>query len=222
MSARPASLTPDPIEAEHRERLLPWARRAVDLVMRKVEDARSHAENAVTAVLRDAPDGRPSLLALRRNRSYAAALDRLDELWAQIGGPSIASSSGFVHDAAEAFYGDSRRIWWGRIDPDFRVVNREPTRAQLAYVRSLLWYGVSVRQGFEPQFVTTKSALTAAMSVAGAQAAKPRDARIALDTWEQQANARLIPRLGLALSDANQRADLQAMKDTIRPEFQED
>jgi hypothetical protein len=220
MSEKPASLTPDPIEAEHRKRLLPWATKAVDLVTSKVEDARAHAENAVTATLKATPDGRPSLAKLRANRSYMAALNRLNELWTQIGGPSVTSSAGFVHDAAEAFYWDSRRLQWERIEPDFRVASQEPTQAQLAYVRSLLWFGVPVRQGFESQFATTRTSLLQAMSVAGSSDLRKRDATSALDTWEQQALARLIPRLGLALADANQRADDQAMKDTIRPEFQ--
>ena len=221
MSERPASLTPDPIEAEHRARLEPWAVKAVDLVTGKVEDARAHAENAVTATLKATPDGRPSMAKIRANRSFVAALSRLDELWTQIGGPSITSSSGFVHDAAAAFYEDSRRLWWDRVDPDFRVSGQEPSKSQIAAVRSLLWFGLPVRTGFESQFATTRMSLLQSISVAGASGSRRGDVATALDAWEQQALSRLIPRLGMALSDANQRADLLAMVDTIRPEFRD-
>lgn len=223
MSERPASLTPDPIEQEHRERLLPWVTKGVNLIAVKIEDARAHAENAVTATLKATPDGRPSLAKIRANRSYAAALNRIDELWSALGGPSVTSSSGLIHDATGSFYQDSWRIWLERHDPEFRVSGQEPTRAQLAYVRSLLWFGVPVRTAFESQFATTRTSLLQSISVAGASGFRVGASRTDFfETWERQTLDRLMPRMGLALNDANQRADLQAMVDTIRPEFRDE
>lgn len=221
MSDRPASLDGDPIEQEHRARLLPWVTKGVDLIQGKVEDARAHAENAVTATLKATPDGRPSLAKIRANRSYAAALNRIDELWSALGGPSVTSSAGFIHDATGSFYRDSWRIWLERHDPEFTTSATEPTRAQLAHVRSLLWFGVPVRTGFEPLFATCRSSLLSAMSVAGSTAGTRRSAAETLAGWEQQALGRLMPRMGLALNDANQRADLQAMVDTLKPEYRD-
>lgn len=207
------------IEARHRARLEPWARKLVRLIADKLEDARAHAGNAVTVTLRDTPDGRATAAKIKRSRSFAAANSRLDELLAAIAGDSDVATDGLVHDATEAFYADSFALWHGQIPPRFRVSSDAPTAQGRAYARGLLWYGLPVRRGLEASFATARNQLLAAVGTAGTSSTSRRAGVDALDGWEQRARSSLITRAGLALNDANQRADLQAMRDVILPQY---
>src|SRR5512135_2157880 len=91
------------IENRQKGRLEPWIAKGVKLVSAKLADARAHAEKAVTDTLRSTPDGRPSMARIRANPSYQASLNRLDELWAEIGGPSVTSLQGLIQDSSAAF-----------------------------------------------------------------------------------------------------------------------
>lgn len=207
------------LSIRQRERMRPWATKAVQLVSRKISDTRAHAERAVTETLKATPDGRPSLALIRRNPSFKASLNRLDELWAEIGGPSVTAISGLAHDATEAFYEDARDYWFGEVPDGYRVKSREATKSQLLYVRGLLWFGQPIRQDFAPQFKRLHNTLSAALGAAGSHSDVDQPQITSLRTWESQSRATLIQRLGLALNDANQRADLQAMKDSILPQY---
>lgn len=209
------------IEARQRKRMEPWARQLVKLVFAKLDDARSHAENAVTDTLRNTPDGRATAGRVRQSRSFLAALSRLDELWAAIGGASVQSTSGMIHDAADAFYVDSRDLWWNQIPEKFRATRREPTIQQRDYARGLLWFGLPVRSGLEQSIGSARNGLLVAAGQAGASGSTRREGVSTLKAWELRHRSALIKRAGLALNDANQRSDLQAMRDTIDPMYQE-
>ena len=204
------------LAARHRKRLLPWHQKLVALVSGKLHDAAAHAQNAVTEVLRSTPDGRASAAVVRRSRSYQAALARLDELWAALGGPSVVSLQGLVQDCTAAAYRDSCDYWRDEIPPEYRVGGSMPTAAHETYVRGLLWYGQPIRAALEPHFKRAGHALASSVHAAGSQA--DPDSR-SLKVWESRQRARLIRAGGLAISDANQRADLQAMRDMTDPVY---
>lgn len=212
-------ISPAEIEKRYTDRVQPWIAKGVKLVSSKLDDARAHAEKAVTDTLRSTRDGRPSLAMVRANPSYRAALRRLDELWEMIGGPSVTSLQGFVQDASVAFYEDAREHWWDLIDPDFRVATNAITDAQRNHVRGLLWHGLPIRQDFEPVMRRTRNSLVAALHLAGSTTATKQTGYMAIHTWHDQATSRLMSRIGLAISDANVRADQQAMRDTISPQW---
>jgi hypothetical protein len=221
MDVRPLMLNESAIESRQRNRMEPWARKLVTLIFAKVEDARAHAENAVTQTLKNTPDGRATTGRVRQHRSYVAAVNRLDELWAVLAGENVQSISGMIHDATADFYEDSRAMWAQQIKEPFRVKDAEPSQKQITYARGLLWFGLPVRTGLEQVILAAKNGLLVACGQAGASDATKRDVAAALNSWELRHRVAIIKRAGLALNDANQRADLQAMRDTIKPEYQE-
>lgn len=208
-------MTERQLDDRRRKRLLPWQRLAVRTVSGKLADARAHASKAVTESLKATPDGRASAAVIRRNPSYQAAEARLDELWAEIGGPSVTSIAGLVQDCTEACYRDAISLWRSEVPDDFRAPGDPPTAAQLAYVRGLLWYHLPIRSAFAAPVARARHDLAAAVGMAGSTG---RDAT-ALSTWESRHRARLIRHLGLALGDADGRANDQAMRDVIDPRF---
>jgi len=209
------AMTDKQIHERHRRRLLPWHRAAVKLVSGLLADARAHAVKAVTESLKATPDGRASAAVVRRNPSFLAALARLDELWAAIGGPTVNSITGLVQDCAEACYRDAIPFWRRGVPEEFLRKGELPTQAQAAYVRGLLWFGLPIRMAFAPALARARHDLAAAIGAAGSTVGDPT----ALRTWETQQRTRLIQYLGLALNDADQRADSQAMRDVIDPKY---
>ena len=207
------------IEQRHKDRLEPRVKRGIALVSGKLEDARAHAENAVTNTLRGTQDGRLSAGVLRQNPSVRAAISRLDELWSAIGGASVTALSGFVQDSSAAFYRDSRDLWWNNIRPEYRVDSKDITASQDTYVRGLLWFGVPIRKHFEAPIARSKTTMLQALHQAGSTEATTKDGYLTLQAWQGKTRDALIRQVGLALVDASMRADRQAMNDTLAPQY---
>jgi len=204
------------VNKRHRERIMPWHHKAIRMASAKLADARAHAESAVTETLKKTPDGRASIALIRSNPSYKAALNRLDELWVAIAGPSVTSLNGLIHDVAEACYRDAVEFWRERTPKKFQSPDRGITASQVQYVRGLLWYGKTICDAFEPVIMRAKSDLAAAIGAAGSA---DRD-NLALKTWETKQQSVIAKRIDLAINDADQRSDLQAMRDVFDPAIQ--
>lgn len=207
-------------ERNLRKRLLPWVRRGLGRVGETMNQAKAHAENAVTQTLKKTPDGRASAAKARLNPSFKAALRRLAELQDELAGPTAVSLSGFVQDATEAFYRDAR-AWHANDVPAEYQGSPAITAAQVAYVRGLLWYHKPIRIAFDPMFTRIRNDLIASVGAAGMTTASKRDGTTALQSWELNSRFRLGQELGAAMADLNVAADRQAMKDTMKPELVE-
>ncbi len=97
-------MTESQLEAWLAPRLAPWETRAIALVERRITDARSHAEGAVSQAILDAPDGRSTWQIATRSRFVVAAETRLRELLDQLVGPTPQSLSGLLRKANATFY----------------------------------------------------------------------------------------------------------------------
>ena len=125
----------------------------------------------MTAELKATPDGRPSAAKIRRSASFHASLDRLAELWTEIGGPAVTSLDGLVQDCTEACYRDSVEFWAGEIPAEYQARGNPPTAAQATYVRGLLWFGKPIRTAFDAAIKRTSNDLVAALGAAGSTTA---------------------------------------------------
>lgn len=185
-------------------RLRPWIGKAVALINGRVEDARAHADKAVTDTLKATPDGRPSALRVQRSPSYQAALNRLDELEDALVGPASNSTAGLIRDARAAFYRDSIELWKHVIPEERRAVkDPHPTAKGEAVVRGAIIHDLDLHREVRPSFQRSKDTLFAAVNGAGRTRSSDRLGTALLDGWERDAKRRLIGVAVTALSDSD-------------------
>jgi hypothetical protein len=190
----------------------------VSAIRAKVSDARAHAANAVTEALRATPDGRATIRKATRSRSFQAAMARLDELWTDLCGPSVASRDGKLRDAREAFYRKCFELWTPLIPQDMRAGADEPTAAAIA-ARTMVLHGYDLRIELAGPIGTAERNLQSAVVRAGNREATKRTSIDLLAGWEQSTRTSLEQSVRIALGDALIALDVQAGRDQVRPEF---
>jgi hypothetical protein len=207
-------------EAAQVRSLRPWLRHALGTIGTKVSDAKAHAVNSVTDTLKQVPEGRPTVRKAARSRSAQAALKRLDELWAQLCGPTASSLDGLLRDAREAFYEASHERWKPFIPPDLRVVSDPaPTQAALRMVRAMPLHGYDVRQELAVPIERAKRSLLAAIAQCGQRSTPEHVAVDILDGWERRTKSALFRVAQSALSDGQKAAETLAGRDLVHPDY---
>lgn len=196
-----------------------WLARLSKAVADRVEDARAHAEKAVTDTLRSTPDGRKSLAKIAQSRSFASAQARLDDLRDKLTGKSDRSLKGKVRDARAEFYTLAVK-WHRRITPaEIRSDGDGPTAAQVDAARAAAVHGYDPRRQLDATILMQKLALRAALEQAARSNADDRRAADLLDGWQSRAKTALTNAVRGLLVDSRGWCDTQASLDSIAPEF---
>lgn len=202
------------------KRLQPWLSKAHMLIVRRLEDARAHAELAVTKALKTTPDGRASVRRIEASPSYQAALGHLDELLDRLVGPKANSLDGLIRDARAAFYSDSVTLWTPHIDPEYRAVPEPvPTQSGEDLMRGAVIHGYDIRRDVAPAIESTKNELFVAINNAGRRAASDRDGSDRLAVWHRQGLERIRAKAFQALSDSDKAIHEATGLLLLAPEF---
>jgi hypothetical protein len=198
-----------------------WLRRARALVDGKVADAQAHAVHAVTDTLKRTPDGRKTVRKASRSPSYAAAIKRLDELWATLCGPSTASLEGLVRDAREAFYLEALDLWGPHVPEEFRSASAGGRFAVKA-ARGMVLHGTELRKEIGAPIERARRNLLTSVTLAGQRSTPELVASEILILWGRMASTGIFTTTRLALSDSLGAADRMAMVDLVKPEFRDE
>jgi hypothetical protein len=207
--------------AETLERLrTKWEAAILPRVESKVADAHAHGRNAITDRLKSARDGRRTVQAASGNPSYNAAVNRLDELWTHLAGPSVTSLDGAIRDAREAFYREAFALHKPIFPRQFLVSEHpEPTQAGINLVRAAAIHNYDPRRELEGPITDAKRKLSAAVAAAGHSLARARDEAEALSTWKNQTLGALTRSVQTLLSDSVEYADGEARRDLTHPDY---
>lgn len=177
-------------------RLLPWAVKARAKISSHVDDAKAHASNALTATVRDTPDGRATVRKLDKSRSASAAAGHLDTLETDLGE--------LVRDARSAFYEGSIKLWLPFIDEEHRVDHADkPSKAVERIMRDAVISGYTLEMRLTPAIATAKRTLSAQLNMGGASGSSDRLASMRLATWATQTSASLSKTAESILSDSD-------------------
>lgn len=199
-----------------------WAVAIFGPVRAKVEDARAHAERSITQTLKAAVEGRPSARQAIRSPSYQAALNRLDELWTWLAGPSTTSLDGRIRDAREAFYRRAFELNRPLVPAALHVTaDPEPTLANLRLMRGVLIHGLDLRQELEGPFADARRRLLAAVNLAGRRSTPDHVETEILDAWYRKTWESVQAAVLRCLSDSVEFADVEAARDLVHPDYLE-
>jgi hypothetical protein len=177
-------------------RLLPWAFKARKLIDSHVEDAKAHASNALTATVRDTPDGRATVRKLGKSRSATAAAGHLDTLEDDL--------AELVRDARAAFYADSIRLWLPFVEEGYRIPKAsEPNKQVERIMRDAVISGYTLEMRLSPAIATAKRTLAAQLNMGGASASNDRLTATRLTTWATQTSASIGKTIESILSDSD-------------------
>ncbi|WP_165251166.1 hypothetical protein [Paludisphaera soli] len=204
------------IDRRMRGRIAPWIRRASEVVGAKIDDARAHAQKAVTDSAKAARDGRATAILVRRSRSYLAAVARLEELLTLLAGPRSTSNAGLIRDAWEASYRDSTAIWRDRLDSSlWRSSDPQPTREGVATARSQFLQGYELHDWIDHPVRRAIADLGRAINLAAATAADESARLDPLDAWESTKRHALTQSVIGAIGDGDQRSHTLAAVDVM-------
>lgn len=177
-------------------RLLPWVFKARKLIDRHVDDAKAHASNALTATVRDTPDGRATVRKLDKSRSAGAATGHLDTLETDLGE--------LVREARASFYVGSISLWLPFIPADNRIANADkPSKAVERIMRDAIISGYTLDMRLGPAVATAKRTLSAQLNMGGTSGANDRQSDGRLKTWATQTSASLGKTAESILSDSD-------------------
>jgi hypothetical protein len=177
-------------------RLLPWAMKARKLIDSHVEDAKAHASNALTATVKDAPDGRPTVRKLDKSRSTLAATGHLDTLENDLGE--------LVRDSRAAFYVGSIGLWLPFIPEENRIANADKPSGPIERImRDAVISGYTLEMRLGPAIATAKRTLSAQLNMGGASGSSDRQSGTRLTTWATQTSASLGKTAESILSDSD-------------------
>jgi hypothetical protein len=184
------------MEAKLLARLLPWAFKARKLIDRHVDDAKAHASNALTATVKDTPDGRATVRKLDKSRSAGSASGHLDTLETDL--------AALVRDAREAFYKGSIGLWLPFIPEGNRIeYASEPRKSIVAIMRDAVTSGYTLEMRLAPAIATAKRTLLAQLHMGGASGNSERKSDAGLKTWATQTSASLGKTAESILSDSD-------------------
>jgi hypothetical protein len=177
-------------------RLLPWAFKARKLIDSHVEDAKAHAVNALTATVRDTPDGRATVRKLDKSRSATAATGHLDTLEDDL--------SELVRDARSAFFESSIGLWLPFIPATNRSdLSAGPVKAVDRIMRDAVISGYTLEMRLGPAIATAKRTLSAQLHMGGASGSSDKQSDTRLKTWATQTSASLGKTAESILSDSD-------------------
>jgi hypothetical protein len=177
-------------------RLLPWVIKAKKLIDSHVGDAKAHAVNALTATVRDTPDGRPTVRKLEQSRSAQAAIGHLDTL--------LADLDELVRNARASFYVGSIHLWIPFIPEDQRATNADkPSGAVERIMQDAVISGYTLAMRLDPAIATAKRTLLAQLNMGGTSGASDRQSDVRLKTWATQSSASLGKTAESILSDSD-------------------
>lgn len=194
-----------------------WLKDARRLIDGKVSDARAHAITAVTDTLKRTPEGRKTVRKASRSPSYAAAENRLKELWSALCGPSTASLDGLVRDARQAFYTEALEAWMPFVPSEFST--RPALLTGIRSARGMILHGMELRKEIGAPIERARRTLLAAVAVAGSRSTPKKAAMDGIAAWARRSADAIFATTRLALSDSLAAADVMAMNDLIKPEF---
>lgn len=181
-------------------------------VDRGIADATAHARNALTATLRKAPEGRPTLAVVRRNPSYGAALSRLDELR----GALVEQ----VESARVDAYRASWRFWCDHLPADVRRPGLDgPPADRVERCRVAVLHGLTLAEEIGSRLAADRARLRPALAVAGNRATPIDDGEDGLRRWGDRARAGILSVVAAALNDSLVMADRLAGRDVLLPEL---
>lgn len=200
--------------------LTKWSKTCHSQVTRKLDDARSHAEKAVTDALRSTKDGRSSLLRINASPSYQAALARLDELLTALAGPSETSLVGLIRDARAAMYGGACEAHFASIPPKYRSRRTaSPPDKHANEARAATPHGLDVRAELSPTFRRLETNLKAAIERSGRKLASREYAIGMIDQWHDIASRMLSKQVDGILGDSMIWCDYWAWSDLVHPDY---
>jgi hypothetical protein len=181
----------------------------------KVADAKAHALAALTESLKRTPEGRATAAKVKRSRSFAAAVSRLDEL------ASILVTLG--EDLRVETYRASWSHWRRVIPDDFlrRTSGEGPPQARLNRCRTALVHGFTLSSFLAGPIRKAKQSLPPALTVAGNRATASRDAGELLKAWASRTEKAITAAAISALVDGQTLADRMAGRDVIDPRYLE-
>lgn len=184
------------MEGKLLSRLLLWAMKARKLIDRHIDDAKAHASNALTATVRDTPDGRATVRKLDKSRSATAATGHLDTLETDLGE--------VVREARSAFYAQSIALWLPFIPEENRIANADKPSAGIRRIMvDAVISGYTLEMRLTPAIATAKRTLSAQLNMGGASGSSDRLASTRLATWATQTSISLSKTAESILSDSD-------------------
>jgi hypothetical protein len=192
--------------------LAPWIADAAKAIRSKLADAQAHAEKALTDTLKSTPDGRKTRRKASSSPSYAAAINRLDELADDL--------LKLTRRARETFYRTAHATYAPAIPPALLVSpDPKPTLRNVARFVAILIHGNELRDDLATPIERYKSALLPTLTLAGREAESGRTATDRIKGWRTKAEAALNGTVRTALSDSQMAATTEAGRDLIHPKF---
>ncbi len=201
---------------------LRWEQRLLTRVRSKVDDAHAHAVKGLTKRLKETADGRASLRHLGQSPSYQAAVERLNELWAWLVGPTQTSLKGKVRDAREAFLKEASWLWHPLVPEEIRSRSEHfPTQAEIRMIRAAAIHGSDPRKVLEGPILTAQRSLKAALEQAGQRSTPGRVEDDMLEAWRNRTTGSLSQTVTILLNDSVEYADTEAGRAMIHPDYME-
>ncbi len=185
------------------------------LIAGKFEDARAHAMNALTATLDATTAGRPTIARIRRDRSYGAALARLDEL------------AGQVVDLCERCRVDEYKLayahWFADTPEEFRrSASPTPPEMFVNRCRTTVIHEHTLESWVAGPIRNAKGALLRSLASAGNLAVSGRESTDVLRRWRDIHAGHVMDNVESALVDGQTMADARATRDVYRRDMVKD
>lgn len=200
--------------------LAKWTKACRSQAERKLADARSHAEKAVTDGLKSTKDGRSSLLRINASPSFKAALARLGELLETLAGPSETSLAGMIRDARAAMYAAACEEHFAAIPAKYRSRRTAaPPVQSVNEARAATPHGLDVRSELLPTFRRLETNLKAAIERAGRKMATQEYAMGMIDQWHSDASRLMLKQVDVILDDSLVWCDYWAWSDLVHPDY---
>ena len=179
-----------------------------------LDDAAAHAFRALTQVLKDATEGRPTIAAVRQSRFYLAAISRLNELHDAL--------VPMFTEARTEFYIVAYRDWWAITPPETRRFNTGvvPQTYITAYVNSIL-HGLTVTDTVWKPVRNAQEQLEQTLTIAGSRATPDRQAEGLVKAWEDRASNTISQVCQTLVQDSVYRALYVAGRDVHKAELLE-
>jgi len=174
----------------------------------RFDDAEAHAENALTTVAKAAADGRPTVAAIRKNRSHEAARKRLFEI-----ADLVAAT---VRAARRAFFAECAEGWRKTLDSS--MLRESPQIAgMVSAAADELVSGRIVLDDCKIQATRAADDLERALVQASSRSANDRDAEDLLRRWSARWGSALTQHAMGLLEDAAYRCDYLSGRAVCKP-----
>jgi len=187
------------------------ARKAGRLVGDKVSDAAAHINKAATDALRSTPDGKPTLARARRSPSFAAAMDRLDELVGRI----VRIEQAAREDAYRQSYAWHRES----LPQELRSAGESPSARRLAQCRDFPILGYSAKDRTMDAVDSAKRSALATLARTSTRALERSAGADAIEAWGDAASRSIATVAAQSIGDGATWAARMAGRDAIRDDL---